>query len=189
VGYEMQERVNTFPAQVSKVLADVGIAMNFEKIAKDASEIELFGNDSEANHKDYVNLNFVKSLAVAVLAIISQHQHDVLNIESEALSAITGTIGSFYFKADVVQARISANSNVVAAGTPFEGDLFIASSSSSARPKMSVNGEAIPVEDGFGKINFTVPPASSYDDRGLAERTLKGEVLVNIGGKDSLFTV
>jgi len=189
VGYEMQERLNTFPTQVTKLLADVGIELTFDKIAKDANEIDLFRNDSEANYKDYVNLNFVKSPVGAVLAIISQHQNEVLNIESEALSAITGTIGSFYFKSDVVQARISANSNVVAAGTPFEGDLFIASSSSSARPKMTINGDPIPVEEGFGKINFTVPPASSYDDRGLAERSLKGEVLVNIGGKDSLFTV
>ena len=189
IGYELQDRLNTFPEQVSKLLADVGIELAFDKIAKDASEIELFRNDSEANYKDYVNLNFVKSPVGAVLAIISQHQNEVLNIESEALSAITGTIGSFYFKSDVVQARISANSNVVAAGTPFEGDLFIASSSSSARPTMTIDGNAIPVEEGFGKINFTVPPASNYDDRGLAERNLKGEVLVNIGGKDSLFTV
>src|SRR5690606_19643146 len=60
---------------------------------------------------------------------------------------------------------------------------------SSAKPTMTADGREIPVEDGFGKISFTVPPASSYDDRGLAERTLTGEVLVNIGGKDSLFRV
>lgn len=188
-GYEMQERLNSYPEQVSGLLSDVGIDLTFEKIAKDASEIDLFKNNPDVNYKDYVNLNFVKSPVGAVMAILSQHQNEVLNIESEALSAITGTIGSFYFKSDVIQARIAANSNVVAAGTPFEGDLFVASSSSSAKPQMTVDGREIPVEDGFGKINFTVPPASSYDDRGLAERTLSGEVTVNIGGKDSVFTV
>lgn len=188
-GYELQERLNVFPAQVSSLLSEVGIDLSFDKIAKDANEIELFMNDSEVNYKDYVNLNFVKSPVGAVLAILSQHQNEVLNIESEALSAITGTIGSFYFKSDVIQARIAANSNVVAAGTTFEADLFIASSSSSAKPKMTVDGREIPVEDGFGKISFTVPPASSYDDRGLAQRTLTGEAVVNIGGKDTVFTV
>lgn len=189
IGYEMQERLNAFPEQVSQKLAEVDIDMKFEKIAKNANEIDLFRNDSEVNYKDYVNLNFVKSPVGAVLAIISQHQNEILNIESEALAAITGTIGSFYFKSDVIQARIAANSNVVAAGTPFEGDLFVASSSSSAKPKMTIDGKELTVEEGFGKINFTVPPASSYDDRGLAERSLKGEVLVNIGGTDSLFSV
>ncbi len=188
-GYELQERLNAFPEQISGYLSDVGIDLTFDRIAKDADEIDLFKNDSEVSYKDYVNLNFVKSPVGAVLAILSQHQNEVLNIESEALSAITGTIGSFYFKSDVIQARVAANSNVVAAGTTFEADLFIASSSSSAKPTMTADGREIPVEDGFGKISFTVPPASSYDDRGLAERTLRGEVLVNIGGKDSLFTV
>ncbi|HLU88569.1 MAG TPA: gliding motility protein GldM [Cyclobacteriaceae bacterium] len=188
-GYEMQERLNAYPDQVSGILAEVGIDMQFDRIAKDANEIDLFKNDSEVNYKDYVNLNFVKSPVGAVLAILSQHQNEVLNIESEALQAITNTIGSFYFKSDVIQARIAANSNVVAAGTTFEGDMFIASSSSSARPEMTVDGREIPVENGFGKISFTVPPASNYDDRGLAERTLTGEAVVNIGGKDSVFTV
>jgi gliding motility-associated protein GldM len=188
-GYEMQERLNNFPDQVSGVLSDVGIDLAFDKIAKDADEIDLFKNDVDVNFKDYVNLNFVKSPVGAVLAIISQHQNEVLNIESEALAAISSTIGSFYFKSDVIQARIAANSNVVAAGTTFEGDMFIASSSSSAKPIMTVDGREVPVENGFGKINFTVPPASSYDDRGLAKRTLSAEAVVNIGGQDSVFTV
>lgn len=188
-GYELQERLNAYPETVSGILSEIGIDLTFDKIAKDADEIDLFRNDGNVNYKDYVNLNFVKSPVGAVMAILSQHQNEVLNIESEALSAISGTIGSFYFKSDVIQARIAANSNVVAAGTTFEGDLFVASSSSSAKPTMTVDGREVPVEDGFGKINFTVPPASSYDDRGLAERTLKGEVVVNIGGKDSLFSV
>lgn len=188
-GYEMQERLNDFPDLVSGLLSDVGIDLTFDRIAKDADEIDLFKNDMDVNYKDYVNLNYVKSPVGAVLAIISQHQNEVLNIESEALSAITGTIGSFYFKSDVIQARVAANSNVVAAGTPFEADMFIASSSSSAKPVMTVDGKEIPVEDGFGKISFTVPPASSYDDRGLAKRVLKAEAVVNIGGKDSLFSV
>src|SRR5690606_3001953 len=108
VGYEMQERLNAFPEQVSGILAEVGIDMKFDKIAKDADEIDLFKNDSEVNYKDYVNLNFVKSPVGAVLAILSQHQDEVLNIESEALSAITNTNGSFNFKSDVIQARIAA---------------------------------------------------------------------------------
>src|SRR5690606_12018439 len=104
VGYEMQERLNAFPEQVSGLLSGVGIELTFDKIAKDADEIDLFKNDSEVSYKDYVSLNFVKSPVGAVLAILSQHQNEILNIESEALSAITSTIGSFYFKSDIIQA-------------------------------------------------------------------------------------
>lgn len=188
-GYEMEEKLNAFPDQISNILGSVGINQNFEKIAKDANEIDLFKNDPNANYKDFVNLNFVKSPVGAVMALISQYQNEVLNIESEALSSITGSIGSFYFKSDVFEARVAASSNVVAAGTKFEGDLFIASSSSSAMPKMTADGREIPVENGFGKISFTVPPASSYDDRGLAKRTIQGKITVNIAGVDSTLNV
>jgi gliding motility-associated protein GldM len=188
-GFEMQEKLNAFPNQITEILKSVDIEMSFEDIAKDAKDIEIFKNDKEARNKSFVNLNFVKSPVGAVMALISQFQNEVLNIEGEALSAITNSIGSFYFKSDVFKASVAANSNVVAAGTKFEGNLFIASSSSSSAPKMTVDGREVPVVDGFGEISFTVPSAGQYDDRGLAKRILKGEITVNIAGVDSVLTV
>ncbi len=189
VGYEMQDKLNAFPVEVNGILSSLGINMTFDDIAKDAADIELFKNDREVNFKDYVNLNFVKSPVGAVLAIISQHQNEVLNIESEALIAITNSLGSFIFEADRLMARVAANSNVVAAGTKFEADLFIASASSGAELRMTADGRTVPVVDGFGKIEFPVAPASNYDDRGLSRRTLRGEIIVPIGGVDSLISV
>ena len=188
-GEEMKAKLNAYPTQVSQILSGIGIDMTFQPIAKDAGEIPLFANDSEVRNKDFVALNFVKSPVGAVMALISQYQNEVLNIESEALSQITSSIGTFYFKADIVEARIAATSNVVAAGTKFEGDMFIASSSSAAAPAMSIDGRSVPVENGFGKIEFTVTPAGQYDDRGLAKRVLKGEIVTNVGGEDKVLPV
>ncbi|WP_291779026.1 gliding motility protein GldM [Cecembia sp.] len=188
-GFEMQDRLNEYPQVISNILKGVGIEMSFDDIAKDAKDIDLFKNDKDVRNKNFVFLNFVKSPVGAVMALISQYQNEVLNIEGEALSAITGSIGTFYFKSDVFKASVAASSNVVAAGTKFEGNLFIASSSSSATPQMSIDGREIPVVDGFGEISFTVPPAGQYDDRGLAKRVLKGEITVNIAGADSTLTV
>jgi gliding motility-associated protein GldM len=188
-GFEMQERLNEYPKQISALLKGAGIDLSFQDIAKDAKDIEIFQNDPDVRNKSFVNLNFVKSPVGAVMALISQYQNEVLNIESEALSAITNSIGTFYFKSDVFKASIAANSNVVAAGTKFDANLFIASSSSSATPQMTVDGREVPVVDGFGEISFTVPPAGQYDDRGLARRVLKGEITVNIAGVDSTLSV
>lgn len=188
-GEEMKERLNSYPTQISQILSGIGIDMAFQPIAKDAGDIPLFANDSEVRNKDFVALNFVKSPVGAVMALISQYQNEVLNIESEALSQILSGIGTFYFKADILEARIAATSNVVAAGTTFEGDMFIASSSSSAAPEMTLDGRPVSVENGFGKIEFTVPPASEYDDRGLAKRVLNGEIVTNVGGEDQVLPV
>ena len=188
-GFEMQEKLNNYPKEISAVLKKVGVDLTFDDIAKDAKDIDLFKNDPDVKSKNFVFLNFVKSPVGAVMALISQYQNEVLNIESESLSELTRSIGSFYFKSDVFKASVAANSNVVAAGTKFEGNLFVASSSSSAQPKMSIDGREVPVVEGFGQISFTVPPAGQYDDRGLAKRVLKGEITVNIAGKDSVLTV
>jgi gliding motility-associated protein GldM len=188
-GLQMQEKLNAFPEEVTSILKEIGLEKSFQKIARDADEIDLFKNDREVRNKSFVNLNFVKSPVGAVLALISQYQNEVLNVESEALSEITSAIGTFYFKSDVFKASIAANSNVVAAGTKFEGNLFVASSSSSSQPLMTVDGKTLPIKDGFGEISFVVPPAGQYDDRGLSKRVLKGAITINIAGKDSVLNV
>lgn len=189
-GEELKEKLNAYPTQISGILNGIGITgLTFQPIARDAKDIELFANDREARTKSFVNLNFVKSPVGAVLALISQYQNEVLNIESEALSEITRSIGSFYFKADILEGKIAAVSNVVAAGTKFQGDMFIASASSSAAPSMTLGGRAVQVENGFGKIEFTVPPAGSYDDKGLSRQLLKGEIVTNVGGEDLVIPV
>ncbi|MGY6520283.1 MAG: type IX secretion system motor protein PorM/GldM [Mongoliitalea sp.] len=188
-GEEMKSKLNTYPVDINRILGNLGIESSFGDIAKDARDIEIFQNDREVRDKSFVFLNFVKSPVGAVMALISQYQNEVLNIEAEALSQIFSSIGTFYFRSDVFEAKVAANSNVVAAGTKFEGSMFIASASSSASPKMTIGGREIPVVNGFGEISFTVPPAGNYDDRGLARQTLKGEITVNIAGKDSTLTV
>lgn len=189
-GDELKERLNAYPTTISEILNGIGITgVNFKPIALDASEIEIFANDREVRGKSFTNLNFVKSPVGAVMALLSQFQNEVLNIEGEALAQITQSIGSFYFKADILEGKIAAVSNVVAAGTKFEGDMFIASASSSAAPTMTLNGRSVPVENGFGKVEFVVPPASSYDDRGLSRQVLKGEIVTNVGGDDQVIPV
>ncbi|RAI86953.1 type IX secretion system motor protein PorM/GldM [Algoriphagus yeomjeoni] len=190
-GAEMKEKLNAYPEQISAILTKIGFPdMQFEPIAKDAKDIELFANDREVKNKDFVALTFVKSPVGAVIALISQFQNEILNIESESLKAIQNSIGSFFFKADVTEARIAALSNVVAAGTKFEADMFIASSSTSAAPTMTIDGRSVPVDaSGFGKIEFNVTPASEYDDRGLARRVINGEIITNVGGEDKVLPV
>jgi gliding motility-associated protein GldM len=189
-GEELKGKLNAYPTKISTILSGIGITdLKFQPIARDAKDIELFANDREARNKSFVTLNFVKSPVGAVIALISQYQNEVLNIESEALGVIASSVGSFYFKADILEGKIAAVSNVVAAGTKFQGDMFIASASSSAAPTMTLGGRSVTVENGFGKIEFTVPPAGSYDDKGLSRQLLKGEIITNVGGEDQVIPV
>jgi gliding motility-associated protein GldM len=54
---------------------------------------------------------------------------------------------------------------------------------------MTIDGRPVTVENGFGKIEFTATPAGQYDDRGLAKKILKGEIVTNVGGEDKILPV
>ena len=187
-GEELKKKLNDYPEAVKNLLSvEPKIVFAAEPIAKDASEIKLFENDMDARSKSFVTLNFVKSPVGAVLAILSQYQNTILNIESEALTKIQEQIGGWAAPIDQFNAKISAESNTVAAGTKFTAEMFLAASSSFSLPTMTVDGRSVPVdENGFGKIEFVVPPASNYVN-GQAKKSLSAKIINNVNGEDQVY--
>jgi gliding motility-associated protein GldM len=188
-GEELKKKLNDFPVNVNKLLiaAEPKILFKIDILARDASEIKLFKNDMEARNKSFVTLNFVKSPVGAVLAILSQYQNAILNIESDALTKIQEQIGGWAAPIDQFNAKISAVSNTVAAGTKFSGEMYLAASSSFSLPTMTVDGRAIPVDEkGIGKIEFVVPPATNYVN-GQAKRVLTAKINNSSNGEDKSY--
>jgi gliding motility-associated protein GldM len=188
-GEELKMKLNDFPLSIKKLLTDGGAEGEFkvDTIARDASQIDLFKNDMEARNKSFVTLNFVKSPVGAVLAILSQYQNTILNIESEALALIQANLGTVFTPIDQFNAKISAVSNTVAAGTKFSGEMYLAASSSFSLPTMTVDGRAIPVDEkGIGKIEFVVPPATNYVN-GQAKRVLTAKINNSSNGEDKSY--
>jgi gliding motility-associated protein GldM len=187
-GEELKKKLNDFPESIKKILSiEPKIVFNPEPIAKDASEIKLFENDLEARNKSFVTLNFVKSPVGAVLAILSQYQNTILNIESEVLTKIQEQIGGWAAPIDQFNAKISAESNTVAAGSKFTAEMFLAASSSFSLPTMTVDGRTIQVDEkGFGKIEFNVPEATNYIN-GQAKKTLTAKIINNVNGEDQVY--
>lgn len=188
-GEELKKKLNDFPVNVNKLLiaAEPKILFKIDTLARDASEIDLFKNDMEARNKSFVTLNFVKSPVGAVLAILSQYQNAILNIESDALTKIQEQIGGWAAPIDQFNAKISAVSNTVAAGTKFSGEMYLAASSSFSLPTMTVDGRAIPVDEkGIGKIEFVVPPATNYVN-GQAKRVLTAKINNSSNGENKSY--
>ncbi len=157
-GEEMKARLNSYGEEVSALLKQkAGIDLAFQPVALDAKDIPVFAKSTEPDVRNasYEKITFEKAPVGGVLAVFAQYKNDILNIESEALAAISSTVGSIYIKSDVINAMVNAESRVVAEGTKFTGQMFIAASSSSITPRMTVNGSSIPVENGFGKVEFT----------------------------------
>jgi gliding motility-associated protein GldM len=159
-----------------------------DPIAYSGSEHPIFASNPNQNSKSFAELNFAQTPLVAGLATITQFETEVLMREQAVLDALARSVGAQDVKFDKIVPMVRPEAKVVAAGTKYVADMFIAASSSSINPDMFVNGKKVPVADGFGKVEFPAT-ASNYDAEGLSKQTYKAEIKVTLpGGKDTTYT-
>jgi gliding motility-associated protein GldM len=182
-GTELKEMLNGY-TQMLQQKAGVKV----DPIAYDGAEHPVFAKDPNQKNKNFAELNFSHSPLVAGLATLTQFETEVLMREQAALDKLAASVGASDVKFDKIVPMVRPEAKVVAAGTKYVADMFIAASSSSISPDMFVNGKKVPVQDGFGKVEFPAT-ASSYDAEGLAKQTYKAEIKVTLpGGKDTTYT-
>ena len=180
-GDGLKEELNGY----TKFLADV-TGSSFDPIAYDGKDHPTFKNDPNQNKKPFSELNFQNTPMVAALATLSQFKNEVLSRETKALDELARQVGAADVKFDRIVPMVKPKSEVVAAGTMYEADLFIAASSSAITPTMTVNGKEIPVEGGMGKVKIPAS-ASSFDKEGMAEMSFDAAISIKQGGIDTTY--
>lgn len=183
-GEVLKENLNGYSAFLRNTTGDESIA----DLAKDAKDIPVFAEDPNQRTKGFAELNFGHNTPmVGALASLSQFQSDVITEETKALEDLARQVGAEDLKFDQIVPMVKPHSKVVAAGTKYEADMFIAASSSSVSPTMTVNGEEIEVIGGMGKVAFTARPGN-YDKSGNSTKSFIGAISVRMpGGRDTTF--
>ncbi|PIB37291.1 gliding motility protein GldM [Reichenbachiella sp. 5M10] len=184
-GDELKEKLNSYSAYLRETTKDESI----KNIAKDASEIKEFKDDPNQQRKGFAELNFGHNTPMAgALASLSQLQSDVITEETKALAILGKAVGAEDLKFDQIVPMVRPESRIVAAGSEYVADMFIAASSSGIKPEMTWNGNEMEVVDGMGKVRFTAK-ASNYDKEGLSVQSFIGAIKVKLpGGRDTVFT-
>ncbi len=178
-GEELKNKLNTYAADLSKLAGE-----EFKPLARDAKDIDIAKNDPNQNKKNFAEYYFQNTPTAAGMATISYMETEVLSYEAKALDDIAKEVGAKDVSFDQIIPMVLPVSNIVAAGAPFEGDLFISASSSAVDPTMTFEGKDIEVVNGKGKIKFTATPGS-YDKDGLAAKTFKATITLN----DSVYSI
>lgn len=175
-GYELQNTLNGYAKYLEQVTGK-----EVHPIALDAKDNPVFRKDPNQQNKDFPTLTFDQTPMAAGLASISQLQTEVLQRETQALEELARRVGASMIKFESIFPVVKPESKVVAAGTKYQAELFIAASSSAANPTMMVDGKPIPVVDGKGKVEFVATPAASYVD-GVAKKSFKATITMPLGG-------
>ena len=173
-GEELKKLLNDYSAYLVK---QTGKNI-FTPIALDGKDHPLYKNDPEQRIKDFAALFFEDTPTAAGMSTVSQMETEVMEYESRALGELASEVGAKEVRFDKIIVMARPESNMVAAGTKYKADLFLAASSSAVSPKMSINGTPVNVEEGFGKVEFTVSPGT-YDAEGKAKKSYEAEILYN----------
>ena len=168
--YALKERLNQYVEQLGKYAQQ-----GFQPLALDGKDDPIAKTSADQRNKDFATLNFAQTPVAAALAVLSQKQSDIRRMEGEVLNYLASKVGAADIKFDKILAMISSESKVVAAGTKFKGEMFIAASASGITPRMSLNGAPVRVENGKGIIEFTAQ-GGDYNAEGLARRVLQGSI-------------
>jgi gliding motility-associated protein GldM len=177
-GREFEAKLKEYEKQLTEL---TGGKVKFESLAKAPKDIPIFASDEDHVRKDFLTFTFENTPAIAALASVNQIQTEILENESLALDYLAAEAGARVLKVDKVVPMVRAVSNTVAAGAPYEADLFMAASSSALNPTMTVDGKAIKVEDDaatglkMGRVKFTAS-GGGYDEKGIAKRTMKAVI-------------
>lgn len=186
-GYTLEQKLNDYVKELKVLTED---SLEIEKLALPASEIEQFKNDDDQKNKDFAQLNFDHTPTVAALAVMSQFAQEVTQTEAKALEFFAKQVGASIPKFDKIIAVATAESSVIAAGTKYNASLFLAASSSTAKPKMSATAPGgVKVDaDGKGSIEF-VAKGGDFDKQGNSKRSWQGNITLTLPNGDTTFIV
>jgi len=181
--YELRDKLNNYAKFMRQYSPDLPAS-----IALSGSEDPVAKRDKAQKNKDFAELNFENTPLVAALATLSQKENQVLKYEADALQKLAASVGADLIKFEKIFAMARAESKVVAAGTKYKAEMFIAASSNAITPKMSYQGKPLTVVDGKGQVEF-VAAASNYDADGNSKQTWKGQITLNQNGRDSTYNL
>lgn len=111
--------------------------------------------DSEGKKIAWSNMFLENAPLAGVMTILSKLQNDCRIMESDITQILAETIGINDIGIDSVNAVISAPSSAIMTGETYEADLILAAYNSNADMQVMVNGQAVDVVNGKGKIKFT----------------------------------
>lgn len=161
--------------------------LKFESMALSAEEDPLWKNDPDQSGKDFAHLSFEKTPAAAALAVLSQIELRIASMEEEAMNTMAEKVGAADIKFDLIMPMVKPESKIVAAGTKYVAELFLAASSSGVKPEMKFEGKTIEVNDqGVGLVEFRVTGGRYID--GKIKKTWKGVIELH-GMVDTTFII
>jgi gliding motility-associated protein GldM len=162
----------------------------FDGLAKNASEDPTLKNNSDQKNKDYAHLNYGQMPMVAALAVLSETEAKILNMENSVVTAIADSLRLEDYTVDHMMPVVKPQSDFVVAGTKYNAEMFMAATSSAAKPQMTMGSSILSVDNnGVGSLSF-IASGGNYKPDGTMKKTWTGSIkMKNQRGQDTTYMI
>jgi len=123
------------------------------------------------NAKDWTFNYFHMTPTIASLTILSKFQNDVKNSEAQLVDYIHQQVGSVKIVYDQFEAIAQANRTYAMPGEEIEIKAGVGAFSDAAKPKITINGQMMPIEGGKATFKTTASGAGDHTVRVHVEFT------------------
>lgn len=124
---------------------------------------------TSASKRSWASINLEYQPVGALIALLTQYQNNAKALESDIIGRLIRGVNSSAHIIDELNAAIIPQSNYVMEGEKYTADVMLIARSSSAIPKITMNGSPIQeMNGGVGKIDIVAS--------GVGQKTVSGEI-------------
>ncbi len=156
-GPELKARLDEYKQEMLGI--NPAIKAQFENNFPVSTDVPL---SQDGNKKDFTQAFFHMTPTVAALTMLSKFQNNVKNAESQIVTYCHNQIGAVEVHMDQVGVLVGQSSNYLMPGQDLTITAGVGAYSSSAAPKISINGSSVPVTDGQGTFKTAVSGAGDH---------------------------
>jgi gliding motility-associated protein GldM len=173
---ELQSKINETRDKLLNLLKPQGDELFVDKnLYNQAAQANLLSAEEPVqtgvSKQSWASINLEYQPAGALLANLTQYQNNAKALEADVISKLIYGVNQSSHIIDELNAAIIPQSNYVMEGENYKADVMLIATSSSAIPKITMNGSNLESMDaGVGKINIRAS--------GIGAKTVKGTIEV-----------
>lgn len=139
--------------------------------------LDLKGGVVDGQKMNWEMKTFYHATLAASIVNLTKLQNDIKNAEYDVVNKLYATVDKVDIPFDTVAPKVVAPTSYVLLGEEYSADVFLAAFSKTKDPKITINEQEIPVENGLGQYRFKTDREGAYTYNGMIEvETNTGEV-------------
>jgi gliding motility-associated protein GldM len=145
-----------------------------KKTIESGMTLQIDSLPDDTNKKNWAEYIFFHMPAEAVRTLLTKFKNDAIASEAAVVDLLFGKVGEKTILYDKFAAAVIPNSTYLFAGEKFEAKIYLAATSSMAKPTITVGGRNLPLDkDGYAVYNETAGSPG--------EKTINGTISTKTG--------